>query len=162
MIKWRIYGLHYNNGLLGEDVRVLHHLQGRVRFTEYPNDFPEQTTLRQIYSIHIQQHFNYINNSIGTTFWFYQFIQTTNISSHIFVIMKTTTFRLQYLHLAEIDRFAVTKVVVALREGRHLKRSRFRTTTFEIPDDDHSIHTKISSSYIKDSIQRQLGSRGGF
>ena len=50
------YGPHYNDGLLGENVRVLHHLHDRVKSIEYPNAFPEQTTLRQFYSIHIQQH----------------------------------------------------------------------------------------------------------
>ena len=39
-------GPYYDDGLLGEDVRVLHHLHDRVKSTEYPNDFPEQTTLR--------------------------------------------------------------------------------------------------------------------
>ena len=45
-------GPYYNDGLLGENVRVLQHLHGRVKFTEYSNAFPEQTTLRQFYSIH--------------------------------------------------------------------------------------------------------------
>ena len=62
-------GPYYDDGLLGEDVRVLQHLHGRVKFTEYPNDFPEQTTLRQFkFCTHPINIPNYINKDSETTF----------------------------------------------------------------------------------------------
>ena len=62
-------GPYYNDDLLGEDVRVLQHLRGRVKFTECPNDFPEQTTLRQFkFCTHPINIPNYINNDSETTF----------------------------------------------------------------------------------------------